>query len=75
MVMNIQIANLTARQHVFADIIWNLQGEQEVQRFIKSLPPKFRADADIVVSMMVAAVFDELTDTAMAEELLQKYNK
>ena len=29
----------------------------------------------IVVSMMVAAVFDELTDTAMAEELLQKYNK
>lgn len=70
--MNITIQGLSPRQCLFADIIWKLNGQDEVYAFIGSLPAEFRAEAQTVMNMMVAAVFDEITDTETAQQLLNR---
>lgn len=67
----ITIENLSPRQCLFADIIWKLNGQDEVFAFIRSLPEPERSEAQVVMTMMVAAVFDEITDTTEARNLLK----
>jgi hypothetical protein len=73
--MNITITGLTPHQVLFADILWKCQGRDQVEAFICSLPQPFQGEARVVLDMMVASVFDNITETTMARDLLSKYNK
>ncbi len=69
--MSITIENLSPRQMLFADILWGLNGREQVDAFISSLPAGFRKDAETVLNMMVAAMFDNVTDTDDAQRILK----
>lgn len=68
--MDIHIENLTPRQRVFADILWQLNGTEDIERFRSSLPAEFRPDVELVINMILATVLDDITDTALAQDLL-----
>ena len=69
----IQIEGLTTKQRVFADVIWACQSESQVMSFILSMPPADRKDAYTVLTMMTAAVVDEVTEIDPAvTKLLQR---
>jgi len=70
---SIQIEGLSPRQCLFADIMWKLNGEDQVYGFIRSLPAEFQDEAETVMNMMVASLFDAADDTELADQLLLKY--
>jgi hypothetical protein len=69
----IQIEGLTPRQHKIADMLWMMNSKEECHRFIASLEPATRRDAEIVVEMMILAVCDEVEDVALAQHYLKPY--
>lgn len=56
----IEIQGFNKKQKMFADIIWSLDTQAQVEAFIKSLPKKDREQAQIVCEMMILAFFDEV---------------
>lgn len=73
--MTITIENLSPRQCLFADILWKCQGREQVEGFIRGLPRDFQGEARVVLNMMVAAVFDDISEVSMAQELINKVSK
>ena len=73
--MAITIEGLSYRQRAFADIMWKCQSREQVLGFIRSLPAEFRNEARTVLEMLLAATFDELTDTTEATDLLNHIRK
>jgi hypothetical protein len=69
----IQIQGLNKRQRAIADIMWMMNSRAECQRFIASLEPATRRDAETVVEMMILAVCDEVEDVALAQHYLKPY--
>ena len=69
----IQIQGLNKRQRAIADIMWMMNSRAECQRFIASLEPAGRRDAETVVEMMILAVCDEVEDVALAQQILKPY--
>ena len=69
----IQIEGLNKRQRAIADIMWMMNSKAECQRFIASLEPATRRDAETVVEMMILAVCDEVEDVALAQHYLKPY--
>ena len=65
--MELKLQN--AVQHQIADLLWAAGSMNEVRNIIKV----FGHDARVVYEMMVAATFDEVNDTAQAEEVLAKF--
>jgi hypothetical protein len=55
----IQIEGLSQRQRAIADVLWMMQTREDAERFIKSLEPQTRKDAETVILMMMLAVIDE----------------
>ena len=69
----VQIQGLNSRQRAIADVLWLMQGRDEVNAFIKALHPSMRAEAEVVVDMMIYAVIDEIdTVEESTLELLDK---
>lgn len=64
----IQIEGLNKKQRMFADIIWSLDTQDQVQAFIRSLPKADRDQAQVVCEMMILAFFDEV-DTVDAQTI------
>jgi hypothetical protein len=56
------IDNLTNRQLVFADILWELESAARVESFIASLPPMFQDECRTVAVLMHLAVVDASCD-------------
>ena len=73
--MTITIEGLNARQRVFADCMWRLNGRDQVRGFIASLPQEFQNEARTVLNMMLAAVFDQSEDVELAQQALDKFRK
>ena len=69
----IQIEGLNSRQRVIADVLWLMNGKSEVEAFIKALHPTMRAEAEVVVDMMILAVLDEIDSVDEAKLELDKY--
>jgi len=69
----IEIQGLNKKQRLLADIIWQLDSQEQVQTFIASLPTKDRKDAQTVTQMMVLAFFDEVEDTQEAKRVIDKF--
>jgi hypothetical protein len=57
--MSIQIEGLNKRQRAIADVLWLMQTKADALRFIASLEPQTRKDAETVIEMMQLAVIDE----------------
>jgi hypothetical protein len=57
--MSIQIEGLNRRQRAIADVLWLMQSKADALRFIASLEPQTRKDAETVIEMMQLAVIDE----------------
>lgn len=55
----ITVEGLTAQQHRLADMIWNCDSQEDVERFITALPPEYKQDALTVRELMIAAVMDQ----------------
>lgn len=56
------------RQVKIADLLWEAQDQASVTLILKT----FGHDARIVYDMMLAATMDEVTDTNLAEQALNK---
>lgn len=69
----IQIEGLNKRQRAIADILWMMKSKEDCQRFIASLDPATRRDAETVVEMMILAVCDEIDSVAEAQHYLKPY--
>ena len=57
--MSIEIQGLNKRQRAIADVLWLMQSKADALRFIASLEPQTRKDAETVIEMMQLAVIDE----------------
>jgi len=55
----IQIEGLNRRQRAIADVLWLMNTRADALRFIGSLEPQTRKDAETVIEMMQLAVIDE----------------
>jgi hypothetical protein len=57
--MTIEIQGLNKRQRAIADVLWMMNTKADALRFIASLEPQTRRDAETVIEMMQLAVIDE----------------
>ena len=67
--MSITLEGLTKQQYQIADMIWNCESQEDVNRLIRNMPAAYRRDAETVHTLMIAAVFDqheEITDDVKA---------
>ena len=48
----------------------SLNGTEDIERFRSSLPREFQPDVELVINMILATVLDDITDTALAQDLL-----
>ena len=69
----VTIEGLSRRQRAIADILWSMGSKAECDRFIASLQPAWRRDAEIVIEMMILAVCDEVDSVAEAQHYLKPY--
>ncbi len=60
--MTIELTGLTKQQHQIADMIWNCESEQDVERLINNLPRQYKQDAVVIHQLMIAAVMDQHMD-------------
>ena len=67
--MELQLQN--AEQRKIADLLWVAETEREVRAILNT----FGHDARVVYELMVAATFDQVTDTDLAEQALDKFRK
>jgi len=69
----ITLTGLTDKQIVLCNIMWDLETQESVNAFIKSLP---RADAKECISLcqlMIMELADECTDTDQAQSILNQF--
>ena len=71
--MTITIQGFTAKQHIIADLIWGMDSEADVLNFIQSLPDEDAREAMVVRDMIIAAALDQITDTALAKNVLDRF--
>ena len=60
--MTIAIEGLNKRQRAIADILWGMNGKEEVMAFITSLKGPTRQEAETVLELMLWAVWDECSE-------------
>lgn len=68
----IEIKGLSALQTDIANKLWGLESLEEVDEFISTLPRSLRIEARTVQEMMIAATFDQYTDTDLAKQILDR---
>jgi hypothetical protein len=66
----ITIEGLNKKQRALADILWAMDGTEQVHAFIAALHPKDRKDAKTVCELMILACIDECEDVELAEQIL-----
>jgi hypothetical protein len=74
--MAIQIEGLNRRQRAIADVLWLMNTKADALRFIASLEPATRRDAETVIEMMQLAVIDECESIDdLVKSLIDGYRK
>jgi hypothetical protein len=70
------IDGLNDQQRVLADIMWSLQGYDEVTAFIATLPRAYRKECHTIIELMKMAVVEQCYDgigtMEAAEDILKK---
>lgn len=67
--MRLELA--TAQQHAIADLLWSAENLEQVQEIIHT----YGHVARVVYELMVAAAFDEVQTTDLAEPILQRFTR
>jgi len=67
----IKIEGLNKTQRAIADIMWGMNGKEEVMSFIHSLRGPTRKEAETVLELMLWAIWDECEDTQEAQRVIQ----
>ena len=71
--MTIVIEGLNKKQRALAEIMWNMNGKEEVMGFIGSLKGSNRQEAETVLEMMLWAIWDDCGEiTTDTKETLDK---
>jgi hypothetical protein len=70
MVNSITVEGFTAKQRILADLVWNMDSANQVEKFIRNLPENDAQDARIVVAMITAAALDQVKETDLAKQIL-----
>ena len=73
--MKLEIAGLTAKQVALCDIMWTIETQEGVERFISTLPAQDQRDCRSLIEMMKLAFIDEINSTDLAQEVLIKWTK
>lgn len=71
----IQIENLTPKQRMLCDVLWNLDSREQVLNFIRSLPMRDRRDAVGLYHLMILETLDQNMDTenlTLAKQVIDK---
>lgn len=71
--MAITIEGLNKKQRALADIMWAMNGKDEVMSFIHSLRGTNRQEAETVLELMLWAIWDECEDTQDAQRVIQQF--
>jgi hypothetical protein len=69
--MELNIKFQHSYQVKIADLLWNAQDQQSVNLILKTFGKK----GHVVHQMMIAAAMDEVTETGLAKEILNKISK
>lgn len=69
----ITIEGLSRRQQAFADVLWNLETQDQVNDFIQSLPEQQRLECQTVLELIIAATMDEFMDYDVAADYLKRF--
>lgn len=75
----ITLNGLNKRQQFLADIMWELEEWDDVQKFIRSLPKRERAEAEGIVEMMRMELVESyrkemgLTNTPEADRVISQF--
>ncbi len=71
----IELIGLNARQQVLADIMWDLQEYEDVERFMAALPQRERLECEAIIEMMRMALVEKdflgLEDTREASRVIK----
>jgi hypothetical protein len=65
--VELELHGLNSRQQVLADIMWNLDGFDEVEGFIRTLPKREAAECRTIIDLMKMALVEEYAQ-AMSED-------
>ncbi len=68
----IVLEGLSKQQKALAQTLWDLNSMDEVQDYMNGLPKRMRGQAKTVFELIVAAHFDQVMDTELAEEVLKR---
>ena len=60
--MTIQLHGLTKQQYQIADMIWNCDTQEDVQRLMQAMPAAYKQDAIVIHQLLIAAVMDQHMD-------------
>ena len=72
--MSIQIEGLNKKQRALADIMWGMNGKEEVLSFISSLQGQNKQEAQTVLELMLWAVWDDCCEiTTETKELVDSF--
>jgi hypothetical protein len=66
----ITIEGLTLKQRILANILWQIDSGEAIERFISSLLPRDQAEAKTVLELIVIASHDTVDDVSMATNFL-----
>lgn len=65
----IELVGLNTRQQVLADIMWDLQEYDDVERFMAALPERERIECEGIIAMMRMALIEhDLLSTQNTQE-------
>ena len=64
----IEITGLTKRQQILADILWNIDEWDQVERFIASLPKRDRIDCEGIMEIMRMSLVEQYADQMKSDD-------
>ncbi len=66
----IVIEGLTKQQKALAQTLWDMDTMDEVENYMNGLPKRMREQAQTVYELLIAAHFDQIMDTDLAEKVI-----
>ena len=77
--VEIKLEGLNARQKVLADIMWELEEYEEVERFMATLPKRERIECEGIIEMMKLELVESyrkgmgIENTQEADQVIGKF--
>jgi hypothetical protein len=71
--MNIELQGLSAKEMAFCDVMWALETQESVTRFIATLPPQDQLTCQSLIELMQLAFLDEVDSVDQASSTLERF--